>query len=99
SLAVLYGDDVLEYVAADGRGAAEIVGTQMPITTGLAGYCARSGESIEVVNPQLDARFGRDIAQRTGVMPGRLLVVPLQTAGRTLGVLTVIDRDPSIPGA
>jgi subtilisin family serine protease len=98
SLALLR-DDVLEYVAADGPGGDAIIGTRMPVTNGFAGYCASSGQSIEVVDPQRDARFGRDVAERTGIMPARLLVVPVQRAGSTIGVVTVIDRDPSVARA
>ena len=98
SFAVLR-DDVLEYVAADGPGADAILGTRMPVTNGFAGYCASSGQSIEVADPQRDARFGRDVAERTGIMPARLLVVPVQCTGHTIGVVTVIDRDLSVARA
>jgi subtilisin len=98
SFAVLR-DDVIEYVAGDGPGADAIIGTRMPVTNGFAGYCASSGQSIEVVDPQRDARFGRDVAERSGIMPARLLVVPVQRGGHTIGVVTVIDRDFSVARA
>jgi subtilisin len=100
SFALLRDDEaLLEYVAADGPGADAILGTRMPVTNGFAGYCASSGQSIEVVDPQRDARFGRDVAERTGIMPARLLVVPVQHGGHTIGVVTVIDRDLSVARA
>jgi subtilisin family serine protease len=96
SLAVLRDEEqILEYVADDGA-ESPIIGTRMPVTTGIAGYCARSGQSLEVVDPQRDARFGREVAERTGIMPSRILVVPVVLGGDIVGVVTVIDRDLSI---
>ena len=96
SVAVIDGD-LLHYVAADGEGAAAIVGTALPVGRGLAGYAAVTGQSLTVDRPTDDPRFARDVADRTGFVPASLTVVPIMAgvddATIVLGVLSVLDRD------
>ncbi len=92
SVAALH-DDVLRYLAADGEGATEIVGTELPVSRGLAGYVALSGQSLAVDRATDDPRFARDVAERTGYIPTSLLVVPIRDPrGEVIGVLSVLDR-------
>ena len=72
--------DHLRYVAAAGRGADAIVGTELPLGRGLAGYVAASGQALAIDEPASDPRFARDVAERTGYVPQTLLLVPV--AGR-----------------
>lgn len=85
-------DEQLVYLAADGEGADRIIGTSLPVTRGLAGYAAVSGQSLSVEHPTDDPRFARDVAERTGFVPNSLLVVPIMADGPVLGVLSVLDR-------
>ena len=92
SVAVLE-EDHLRYVAAAGEGAGAIVGTELPLTRGLAGYVAMAGQALAVDEPAADPRFARDVAERTGYVPQTLLLVPITgPAGAPVGVLTVLDR-------
>lgn len=92
SVAALH-DDVLRYVAAAGEGAEHIVGTELPVTRGLAGYAALSGQSLAVDLAIDDPRFAREVAERTGYVPNSVLVVPVGTPrGEVIGVLSVLDR-------
>jgi GAF domain-containing protein len=45
-----------------------------------------------------DRRFARDIAEGTGYVPDAMMVAPLLRGERTLGVLSVLDRQRLRPG-
>ena len=90
------GGDVL-YVAAWGAGADEIVGTRLATGTGIAGAVAVSGEPQAVASCRTDARFAAQLAETTGYVPHTMLVMPLQRDGRTIGVLSVLDRRDGNP--
>jgi GAF domain-containing protein len=92
SVARLDGDAVV-YDAADGRGADGITGVRLPTSRGIAGYVARTGQSLVVDQVQADPRFARDVAERVGYVPTSLLVVPITDRDDSvLGVLSVLDR-------
>ncbi len=92
SVAALH-EESLRYVAAAGEGADHIVGTELPVNRGIAGYVALSGQSLSVDRATDDPRFARDVAERTGYVPTTLLVVPVSTPrGAVIGVLSVLDR-------
>ncbi len=82
----------LVYQSAWGAGAREIVGVRLPPSTGIAGRVVATavGEAIE--DCRADPRFGARIAAGTGYVPYTMLVVPLQRAGRPIGVLSILDR-------
>jgi len=86
-------DDALCYLAADGAGAEAIVGTRLPLSRGLAGMVAQTGQSLAIDRPADDPRFARDVAERSGYIPSSLLLSPIITAnGSVVGVLTVLDH-------
>lgn len=92
SVASLTGG-VLTYRAASGEGADAIVGTELPVSRGIAGYVAVTGQAMAIDRPVDDARFARDVAERTGYVPDSLLVVPISSPlGGVAGVLSVLDR-------
>lgn len=100
SVAVLDDDtDELIYTAASGAGAAEIVGTRMPVGRGLGGWVAQSGQPVAVSDLRADQRFARDVAESTNYIPTTLMAVPIQAGDRVLGVLTVLDRNSTRAGA
>lgn len=83
---------MLEYVAAAGEGAAEIVGVSLPVGRGIGGWAAMSGQPIAVRDVQSDARFARDVAESTHYVPSVILAAPLTSvAGEVLGVISVLD--------
>jgi GAF domain len=82
----------LVYVAAIGRGAAEVVGMLLPLGQGLAGYAAAAAEAIAVDDVTRDPRFARDVAERIGYVPRSILVAPIRRGDEVLGVLSILDR-------
>lgn len=92
SVARVDGDELV-YDAARGEGDAAITGVRLAMSRGIAGYVARTGQSLVVDQVQSDPRFARDVAERVGYVPTSLLVVPIVDAGDdVLGVLSVLDR-------
>ena len=73
---VAEGRGSLRYVAADGEGSAGILGVELPVGHGLAGWVATSGQAIAVREARSDPRFAADVAERTGYIPSVVLVAP-----------------------
>jgi putative methionine-R-sulfoxide reductase with GAF domain len=82
----------LVYEAAWGAGASEVVGLRLPPGAGLAGAVAASGEPVAVPECRKDPRFAAQVAAKTGYVPYTMVVVPLQREGRTIGVLSLLDK-------
>ncbi len=92
SIALVH-DDGLRYVAADGAGAAGIVGTHLPAGTGIAGIVAATGQSISVRDPVSDPRFAREVGERTGYIPNAIrCVAVLDPNGDVAAVLSILDQ-------
>ncbi|MDX6325634.1 MAG: hypothetical protein QOK15_1988 [Nocardioidaceae bacterium] len=82
----------LRFVAADGAGAAAIVGVTLPVSRGIAGWAALSGEAILVADVADDDRFARDVAESTDYVPSTILAAPVvDEHGETAGVIEVLD--------
>lgn len=88
----------LRFVAAAGEGAGEILGVELPVGRGIAGWAAMSGQPIAVRDVSRDTRFARDVAEATHYVPTSLLAAPVfDDDGEVLGVLEVLD--PSVEAA
>ncbi|HXW46921.1 MAG TPA: GAF domain-containing protein [Streptosporangiaceae bacterium] len=95
SLALLTDDDSeLVYTTASGQGADNVTGMRMPASQGIAGWVVQSGQPIAVSDVARDPRFAEGAARQTGYVPTTILAVPVETPGRTLGVISLLDRDP-----
>jgi GAF domain-containing protein len=82
----------LTFRAADGQGADAIVGVTLPLSRGIAGWVALTGQGIAVGEVTKDARFAGDIAEMTNYVPDVIFAVPLDTETRgVVGVLEVLD--------
>jgi hypothetical protein len=80
------------FESAWGAGAREVVGLRLEPGVGIAGAVLASGEGAAVGEVRGDPRFAREVADETGYLPHTMLVVPLRARGRTLGLLSVLDR-------
>lgn len=84
--------ETLEFVASDGAGAEEIVGVTIPVSRGIAGWAAMSGQPIAVRDVRADPRFARDVAESTHYVPTAIYAAPMLDAeGEVLGVASVLD--------
>ncbi len=82
----------LVYRAAWGAGADQVVGMRLPEGRGVGGRVAASGQPELVPDCRSDPDFASAVAARTGYVPNTLLAVPLLHGGRSIGVLTILDR-------
>jgi GAF domain-containing protein len=96
---VMSNPDRLEFVAAAGPETGDVVGRSIGIGEGLAGYVVQTGEAIAIADPTADPRFGRSLAEQTGVMPKSLLAVPLRAVDSVVGVLEILDAHDGSFGA
>jgi GAF domain-containing protein len=100
SLALLSEDDSeLIYTTAAGAGAEDVTGMRIPASAGIAGWVVQSGQPIAVNDVAGDPRFSLEVAEQTGYIPQAILAVPVETPQRTLGVISLLDRDTRRPGA
>jgi HD-GYP domain-containing protein (c-di-GMP phosphodiesterase class II) len=77
-------------LVAQGLEAREI---RIPLTSGLAGYVARTGEKLNVSDAYSDARFNADVDRHTGFHTGSVLALPLQDhKGSRLGVIQCLNK-------
>ena len=82
----------LTFVAADGAGAAEIMGVSLPVSRGIAGWAVMSGQPIAARDVRADPRFARDVAESTQYVPESIMAAPMfDRDGETLGVVSVLD--------
>jgi GAF domain-containing protein len=94
SIAVLHEQtERLEFVAASGSAAQQVVGLQMDAGAGIAGWSIASGQSITVSDAPSDPRFAADVAASTGYTPQRVFAIPLEGATATVGVMEILDAD------
>jgi signal transduction protein with GAF and PtsI domain len=93
SIALVASDgETLEFVASDGAGSEEIVGVNIPVSRGIAGWAAMSGQPIAVRDVRADPRFARDVAEATRYVPTAIYAAPmLDPDGEVLGVASVLD--------
>jgi len=83
---------MLEFKVATGIGREDVVGRRIPVSQGIAGYIAMTGQPIAVSNVQADPRFKQDFAQSTGYVPRSILGTPLFSDGQVIGVMEVLDK-------
>jgi signal transduction protein with GAF and PtsI domain len=84
--------DALVFVAADGEGADQIIGLELPVGRGIAGWAVMSGQPIAIRDVRSDARFARDVAESTSYVPTSILAAPIfSRTGEVQGVIEVLD--------
>ena len=85
-------DGGLDYQAAWGAGADEVVGMRLQPGQGIAGRVLATGVGEVVQDCRADPDFAAATARKTGYVPYTMLVVPLIPGDQAIGVLTVLDR-------
>lgn len=87
------------WLAVAGEGADTAVGMRLPVTSGLTGYVANSGQALVIEDVRQDSRFAADAAAAAGYVPTSMLVVPITGSQATIGALSILDRDVAISRA
>lgn len=91
-------DNTLVFEASSGVGEDRLVGIAIPGDHGIAGWVANTGEPMIVRGLAEDARFDKDFAAGTGLVPDTIMAVPMEHAGEILGVLEVLDPETGAVG-
>jgi PAS domain S-box-containing protein len=76
-----------------GAGGEIVRGWRLKLGEGLAGWVARSGQTLVVPDALADERHFRDVDRRTGVALRSILSVPLKVKQEVIGVLQVLDTE------
>ena len=84
------GDELI-FASASGHGADQVVGRHLPIEAGIAGAVVRTAEPIVIPDLTRDERFADSFADETGYRPSTIVARPLETDGRVIGVIEVLD--------
>lgn len=85
-------ENVLEFKVAYGVANHDLVGTKIPINSGIAGYVVMTGQPLSISNVRQDPRFNQDFAKSTGYVPASILAAPLLAGERTIGVMEILDK-------
>jgi hypothetical protein len=92
SIALRRSDGGLDYQAAWGAGADEVVGMHLRPGQGIAGRVLATGVGEVIQDCRNDPDFAAATARRTGYVPYTMIVVPLVPDDIAVGVLTVLDK-------
>jgi PAS domain S-box-containing protein len=82
----------LEFVAAVGAGAEQIMGLRLPAGAGVAGQALSEGRSLLVDDTQDSQTFYQAVDRLTGLSTQRLIATPLRVKERPIGVMEVINK-------
>ena len=86
------GGDELVFVAVTGSASEKLVGTRLPIATGVAGWVIREKQPALIADAQSDPRFDNRIDAVTGMTTRSLLAVPLLFQDMTQGALEAVNK-------
>jgi putative nucleotidyltransferase with HDIG domain len=70
---------------------------RIPVGKGIAGWVAQRREPINVPDVSVDSRFYRGIDEATGFITKSVLCVPVETKGKLLGVVEVLNKTQGGP--
>jgi putative methionine-R-sulfoxide reductase with GAF domain len=82
----------LYFHVARGESAEKIKQLRIKIGQGVAGWVARTGESVIVPDAPQDPRFNPEIDAYSGFHTRSILCVPLKNKGRLVGVVEVLNK-------
>jgi hypothetical protein len=81
----------LRFVAASGPHATRLLGTRLPLGTGVAGFAIERKRTIVLADAHTDPRHCSEVDALTGYVTREIAVVPLVLDGLALGVLELMN--------
>ena len=78
----------------------ELPALRLPLERGIAGWVARTGESVRIADAATDSRFDPSVDKATGYTTRAILAVPIreEAGGPVRGVVQVLNRAASAEG-
>jgi len=89
--------DRLVFQAATGPSGPELLGTQIPADSGLAGATVTTREPIISNDTQMDKRWLQEIDEKTDFRTHSILAVPLANKKEVIGVLEFLNKRNQLP--
>jgi PAS domain S-box-containing protein len=86
------GGDELVFAAVTGSASEKLVGTRLPMATGVAGWVIRERRPALVADAQSDPHFDNRTDAVTGMTTRSLLAVPLLFQDTTQGALEAVNK-------
>lgn len=86
-------EDDLEFLAATGPKASDVMKFRVPMGQGIVGFAAQEGVSLAVSDVEKDERFYKDISDKIGYPVSSLIVSSIERDGRTFGAIELINRE------
>lgn len=80
------------FAAASGEGSRQAIGWRLPLGRGIAGWVTQHGQPVIVPNVDTDTRFFAEIDKQSGFTTRSILCVPLQSKGKTIGAIEVMNK-------
>ncbi len=65
---------------------------RFPMSAGIAGHVATTGQKLNIKDAYLDLRFNRDVDLRTGYKTNTILCMPIHSDTRIVGVAQLINK-------
>lgn len=94
SVALVNPDGTLEFRAASGKSAQQIIGMPLKRGTGIVGWVAEHGEGVWVPDVYKDPRFYSGTDKNTGFKTTAILAVPVKLGDQTLAIVEMINPTP-----
>ncbi|MGN6367705.1 MAG: PAS domain S-box protein [Phycisphaerae bacterium] len=88
---LLEGAELICYATAGAASAYR--GTRIPVDSTLSGHCAKTGNLVYCEETRQHPLVNQELAERIGIHS--MIVVPLTSAGKTVGVLKVVSLRPN----
>jgi two-component system, NtrC family, sensor histidine kinase KinB len=83
--------EMLDFRASTGSGRQNVLGLQLPLGKGVAGWVAQQGQAVIVPNAYEDPRFYPEIDRRTGFITRAIACSPIISQGQVIGILEAIN--------
>ncbi|HMQ51299.1 MAG TPA: GAF domain-containing protein [Anaerolineae bacterium] len=80
------------FAAASGEGSRQTIGWRLPLGQGIAGWVTQHGQPVIVPDVYTDTRFFAEIDKQSGFTTRSILCVPLQSKGKTIGAIEVMNK-------
>jgi CRP-like cAMP-binding protein/putative methionine-R-sulfoxide reductase with GAF domain len=78
------------------QGQNNMVEIRLPIGRGLAGYVAKTGETVNIADAYKDPRFNPEIDKRSGYKTHNVLCMPMRNKdGKIVGVFQLLNKQES----
>lgn len=82
----------LEFKYVYGEARDSLTGMKIPISQGVVGYVAMTGQPMAIANVEQNPHFAQEVAEKVRYQPRSILAMPLISNDRIIGVIEIIDK-------